>query len=102
MISESDLKSFIKNDLKIILEPQIEEGEKSIKAIIDIPDSDSYGLVYSRLEKNKSIIILEDNQLITSESSSILFKTLNNPLYILNLLADFIGDIYKLVITYNK
>lgn len=101
-VTEKEIKDFIRNDLKIILNPAIEDAEKSIKAVIDIPSSDSYGLVFSRLEKNNKLIILDDNQLITSESSSLLFKTAKKPLYILNLIADYVGDSYKLIITYNK
>lgn len=102
-VTKEILKDFIEKDLRISYNfSNLEELKDSIRAVIEIPDSDKYGLVFSKLEKNNKLKIIEDNQLVTEISSSILFKTKEAPTYIINLLADYEGDFYSLVVTYNK
>ena len=66
--------------------------------IISLLDSKEYGRVFSTLEKSDAVDIMEDNQVITEQGSSLMYEAIEEP-YILNLLADFDNSIYQLVIT---
>ena len=66
--------------------------------VIDIIDSNRYGKIFSILDKSDDLDILEDNQVITEQGSSIMYESLSEP-YLLNLIADFDGDVYQLIVT---
>ena len=66
--------------------------------VIDIIDSNKYGKIFSILDKSDDLDILEDNQVITEQGSSIMYESLSEP-YLLNLIADFDGDVYQLIVT---
>lgn len=68
--------------------------------IVDISNSDEYGKIYSILDKavdKEELDMLEDNQVVTEQGSSLMYESETEP-YILNLIADFDGDVYQLVI----
>ena len=69
--------------------------------VIDLIDSDDYGKIFSKLDKVKDLDLLEDNQVITEQGSSLMYESESEP-YLLNLIADFDGDIYQLVVTEIK
>ena len=66
--------------------------------VINLLDSKEYGKIFSILEKSDQVNILEDNQVITDQGSSLTYEDENEPI-LLNLLADFENNIYQLVIT---
>ncbi len=65
--------------------------------VIDIPDSDAYGVIYSRIDRSDIIEEYEENQVITEQGSSLMY-TVPGTDYILNLIADFDSDRYQLII----
>ena len=65
--------------------------------VIDLLDSNEYGKVFSTLEKSTDLDILEDNQVVTEQGSSLIYESDTEP-FLLNLIADFDGDVYQLVI----
>jgi len=65
--------------------------------VIDLVDSNEYGRIFSTLEKSTDLDILEDNQVVTEQGSSLIYESDTEP-YLLNLIADFDGDVYQLVV----
>ena len=65
--------------------------------VIDLPNSDIYGDIYIILENSKYVELLDENQLITEEGSSLLYQGIDEP-YLVNLLADWQADKYQVVI----
>ena len=70
--------------------------EDSFVAVIK--DSNAYGKVFSILEKAEDLDIMEQNQVVTADGSSLLYESISED-YIINLIADFENDIYQIVIT---
>ncbi len=66
--------------------------------VIDLPDSKAFGDVFTILDNTDLVDILEDNQVITEQGSSLLYEVIDEP-YIINLLADWESNQYQLVIT---
>lgn len=62
--------------------------------IIDIDDSNTYGKIYSRLDKNELLEENEDSSTITMHNSHIVFES---DKYQFTLIADFEQDTYKLI-----
>lgn len=65
--------------------------------IVDLANSDEYGKIFSTLEKADDLDIMYDNQVITEQGSSLMYESVSEP-FILNLIADFDGDIYQLIV----
>lgn len=65
--------------------------------IIDIPNSDEYGRIYSKLDKSDIVEEYEENQMITEQGSSLMYEVIDED-YIINLIADFDSDRYQLII----
>ena len=65
--------------------------------VIDITDSNEYGKIFTILEKEDDLDPLEDNQVVTEQGSSLMYESMSEP-YLLNLIADFDGDVYQLVV----
>ena len=65
--------------------------------IIDLSNSDEYGKIFSKLDKSNEVELLEDNQVITEQGSSLIYEA-EDESYILNLIADFDEDKYQLII----
>lgn len=65
--------------------------------IVDLPDSDAFGNVYTILENSDLVELLEDSQLVTEEGSSLIYQVIDEP-YILNLLANWESNQYQLII----
>ena len=65
--------------------------------IIDIPNSDEYGRIYSKLDKSDIVEEYEENQIITEQGSSLMYEVIDED-YIINLIADFDSDRYQLII----
>lgn len=88
------MEEFIKK-LKLGYEGSYNSEEDSY--IIDLPNSDAYGNVYIKLENNSNIELLDENQLITEEGSSLLYEGINEP-FLINLLADWEANKYQVII----
>lgn len=74
----------------------LEKG--ALDFVFEIKDSSAYGSVYVLLENSPIISLLPDNQVVTTEGSSLLYEVDGMP-YILNLIADWEGDVYQLIFT---
>lgn len=98
----NDLLTFLKQELRITDSPVVNETDDDIQAVIDIKDSDTFGVILSRLDKNPDIKELIDNDEFSAMKASKMYKTVKKPTYIINLLGDLTADTYQLVITYNK
>ena len=83
---------------KIGIKTPGEFSEENQSYVIDLPDSDSYGLAYIKLETSDELELMEDNQVVTEEGSSLAYEGVNEP-FLVNLLADWSADIYQIVIT---
>lgn len=68
------------------------------KLVIDIEDSDEYGRIYSKLDKNDLVTEDQDSSQVTFDTSSIQFESDD---YLITLLADFENDKYTLTIKEN-
>ena len=74
-------------------------GEYSDDAyIVDLLDSTEYGKVFSILDRSDDLDIMQDNQVVTTEGSSLTYESLSQP-YLLSLLADWEGNVYQLVVS---
>ena len=76
------------------IEQEGQEG-KDGSYVIPIDNSDEWGKMFSKLD-GSDLEDMEDNQLLTDNNSSLMFRSDN---YQYNLLADFSANEYKLVIT---
>lgn len=65
--------------------------------VIDLDNSEEYGRIFSKLDKSDEIDLLEDNQVITEQGSSLIYEAEDEG-YILNLIADFDEDKYQLIV----
>lgn len=79
---------------KLGIEQEGQEG-KDGSYVIPIENSDEWGKMFSKLD-GSDLEDMEDNQLLTDNNSSLMFRSDN---YQYNLLADFSANEYKLVIT---
>ena len=68
--------------------------------IITLDNSDDFGKMFSHLEKIEDLEQLEDNQVVTEQGTSILYKS-NSENYLFNLIADFDGNVYSLIVSEN-
>lgn len=74
-------------------------GEYSDDAyVVDLLDSTEYGRVFSLLDRSDDLDIMQDNQVVTTEGSSLTYESLSQP-YLLSLLADWEGNVYQLVVS---
>ena len=74
------------------------EGEYTEDAyIVSLTNSNEYGRIFTILEKSDDLDIMEDNQVITEQGSSLMYESESQP-FIISLLADFDQDIYQLVV----
>ena len=73
------------------------DGDDGSK-VININSSDEFGRIYSKLENSPKLEIMYDNQVVTEEGSSLIYEAIDEP-YLLNLIADWSGDVYSLVIS---
>lgn len=78
------------------IDKQYEVGEEN-SYVITLNNSDEFGKTFTKLEKSKDLDPLEDNQVVTEQGSSLIYESKSQP-YILNLIADWEGDVYQLVI----
>ena len=65
--------------------------------VIDLGSSDEYGKIFSKLENNEDLIIMQENQVVTVQGSSLLYEDEEEQL-LLNLIADFDTDRYQLIV----
>lgn len=68
--------------------------------IITLDNSNDFGKMFSHLEKIEDLEQLEDNQVVTEQGTSILYKS-NSENYLFNLIADFDGNVYELIVSEN-
>ena len=66
--------------------------------VVDLLDSTEYGKVFSILDRSDDLDIMQDNQVVTTEGSSLTYESLSQP-YLLSLLADWEGNVYQLVVS---
>ena len=85
------MEEFLK-DLGITLAGRFSEDKSYV---IDLPDSDTYGKIYSKLEKSELIDVVDDTSTVTYENSNIEYE---GDLYTINLISNFEDDTYKLVV----
>lgn len=78
------------------IDKELEKGESN-SYIIPLMNSNEFGKIFTKLEKAEDLDPLEDNQVVTEQGSSLVYESSSQP-YILNLIADFDGDVYQLVI----
>ena len=83
------------NSIGITQEGNVSENDAYI---IDLKNSDDYGRVFSKLEKVEDLDLLEDNQVVTEQGSSLIYESESQP-YMINLIADFDGDVYQLIVS---
>ncbi len=88
-------EQFIKQELDIT-EPG-EYGDNNSYVVV-LENSNEFGKVFSKLEKSDAVYPLEESQVVTEEGSSVLYKAEDEDL-LFNLLADFEGNVYQLVVT---
>ena len=82
---------------KVLQELGIEERgnySKDDSYVIDLPDSDTFGKIYSKLDKNDDVEYLEDNSLLTVNNASMYYRYDDVQI---TLIADFLNDEYKVV-----
>lgn len=77
---------------------EVEQGTDD-SYIISIMNSNEFGKIFSKLENAEDLDPLEDNQVVTEQGSSLVYESISEP-YMLNLIADFDGDVYSLIINY--
>ena len=76
-------------ELEIKTEGNYNEDKDSY--IIDLKNSDDYGYAYIKLENSDLVQLMEDNQVITEEGSSLMYEAVKKP-YLINLLASVTID----------
>lgn len=64
--------------------------------VIDFEDSDQFNKAFSKLEKSNEVEEVDDSSAITLDISNVMYLADG---YVLNLIADFNEDSYKLVVT---
>ncbi len=65
--------------------------------IIDLSNSDAYGRMFTKLDSSEDLELLDKNQVITEEGSSLIYESKSYPL-ILNLISDWESDRYQLIV----
>lgn len=65
--------------------------------VIDIPNSQDWGSVFTKLDKSEDLEALENNQVVTEQGSSLVYQSLSEP-FLISLIADFEGDRYQLIV----
>ena len=99
-MTKEDITSYVKDRLNI--NNTISFGENPLTAMVDISNSDSFGVMYSKLDNNKKLKELEDSTLVTENNTSVIFSDDEYKNLIITLKADYDGDTYQLVVTDNK
>ena len=99
-MTKEDITSYVKDRLNI--NDTISFGENPLTAIVDIADSDAFGVMYSRLDKNNKLRELEDSTLVTENNISVIFSDDGYKNLIITLKADYDGNTYQLVVTDNE
>lgn len=67
--------------------------------VVALANSAEFSKIYSILDKNTDLQELDDSSTLTVENSNIVFIDSNDDNYLINLIADFDADTYKLTIT---
>lgn len=96
------ITKFMKETLHLAVRGEVKDTASKVTAFIEIPNDYHYGIVFNRLEKNNKLELLDDNQLVTEQGSSIVYTTKEAPYYIVTLLADYLNERYSLNISLNK
>lgn len=66
--------------------------------VVDLPNSDAFGLVYTILDTSDEVEEIDDNQVVTEDGTSLQYQAIDEP-FLIALLADWEKDLYQLVIT---
>ena len=64
--------------------------------IIPLLSSNEYGKIFSILDNTSGLEILQENQVVTEQGSSLLYESEDGK-FLLNLIADFDNNIYQLI-----
>lgn len=93
-MEKEKIENFCKEKLNI--DNELIRGEDN-SFIISLYNSDEFGKIYSKLENSNFLNQLDENTVVTDQGSSLLYKA-DDANLLINLTADWDGDIYKLVI----
>ena len=87
----------VEDYLKSINIPYTGEISNNDSYVIDLPSSNDYGKVYSILDKSEDLDLLDDNQVVTEQGSSLIYES-DSTNYMVNLIADWDSNKYQVVI----
>lgn len=99
-MTERELLEYVREELDI--RERLSVVNKPLSVVVDLNGSDKFGVIYSKLEKNSNLEELEESTLVTETNSSVIFVDSRYQEIIITLKADYDGDNYQLVVTYNK
>lgn len=99
---EDEVLSFLRDTLHLNITPEIKDKEGKISAYFDIPDDEMYGVIFSKLDKNSNIELLDEDQFVTEQGSSLVYTTKEKPYYVISLIADYLNEKYSLNVIRNK
>lgn len=72
--------------------------DKDGSYVYSLSNSKEFGKIYSKLDKNNGVTELKSSSMVTDDYSSIYFKRVGEPKFIINLQADFIANDYSLIV----
>ena len=78
---------------------QVGEYAEDGSYVIDIDNSNKWGVVYSKLDNSPLVELQDESSLLTADEASLIYFSDS---YQLTLIADFDNEIYKLVVSEVK
>ena len=91
-------KDFLKVLERLKLVDRGVERPEDNSYVIDLQDSEEYAKIFTRLEKDDQLELQDSNQVVTEKGSSLMYSSDDEGLLV-NLTADWEGDVYTLVLT---
>ena len=75
-------------------------GQKTAEGnyLIDLPDSEAFGDIFTLFDNSDEIEAIQDNQVVTDDGTSLQYEALDEP-FIIALLADWEKDQYQIIVT---
>lgn len=100
------VKDFLRNVIKLDLKYKEVEDDSKYQIICMLDSSETFDVVFSRLDKSDNLYELQNEKVATEEVISVLYKTEDEPQVIVNLKSKM-GDApeddrFMLAITYYK
>lgn len=87
----------VEDYLKSINIPYTGEISNNDSYVIDLSNSNDYGKIYSILDKSEDLDLLDDNQVVTEQGSSLIYES-DSTNYMVNLISDWDSNKYQVVI----